>query len=203
MAKHLNLLPQGFLLKQRFEIASTIDRGGFGIAYRALDLQHQYGVVLSFMQLYHKTKRNLNQMMSEGNPWHDPDQSEKLQLAEELYNIAKTKGMDLKICSQPELITLQSAAKCIDSERLRDLGCTELAPRQKGNRESCECAQSRDIGAYDTCPHGCIYCYAVRNEAMAIKRFQKHNPESEYLFGESDPPSENEKLLVSPQLSFD
>ena len=51
-----------------------------------------------------------------------------------------------------------------------------------GNRPDCECHESRDIGEYDTCPHGCVYCYAVRNHGAARDRHRDHDPESEFLF---------------------
>ncbi|HEY0836166.1 MAG TPA: DUF1848 family protein, partial [Azospirillum sp.] len=57
-----------------------------------------------------------------------------------------------------------------------------LNARTKGNRPGCLCAESRDIGAYDTCPHGCVYCYAVSSRATARTRFQAHDPEGEFLF---------------------
>jgi hypothetical protein len=33
-----------------------------------------------------------------------------------------------------------------------------------------------DIGEYDTCPHGCAYCYAVENRSLAIRRHAQHDP---------------------------
>ena len=32
--------------------------------------------------------------------------------------------------------------------------------KHKGTRQGCHCIETRDIGAYDTCPNGCKYCYA-------------------------------------------
>ncbi|HEY6540039.1 MAG TPA: DUF1848 family protein, partial [Ktedonobacteraceae bacterium] len=46
----------------------------------------------------------------------------------------------------------------------------------------CGCFASRDIGEYDTCPHGCVYCYAVQNRDLALRRYRAHDPASEFLF---------------------
>ena len=54
-------------------------------------------------------------------------------------------------------------------------------PRAKVMRETCGCYQSKDIGDYDTCPHGCVYCYAVQNRDLAKRRFTQHDPLSEVL----------------------
>jgi len=31
------------------------------------------------------------------------------------------------------------------------------------SRDGCGCVASVDIGAYDSCSHGCLYCYANRS----------------------------------------
>ena len=35
--------------------------------------------------------------------------------------------------------------------------------KDKSQRHECGCAPSKDIGEYNTCKHGCIYCYATKN----------------------------------------
>ena len=140
-------------------------------------------VVISFLQVYRKTRLNMDSMAKEfSNPWWEPSVDVKRDLARKLYEIAKIYGMNLTICSQPDLITIQEPSRCIDSERLANVAGYPVVAKTLGNRPGCECAASRDIGDYDTCPHGCVYCYAVRSNSLAIKRFQLHNPDSEYLF---------------------
>jgi hypothetical protein len=145
-------------------------------------------VVISFAQIYKKTKRNLDAAAREvGFEWHDPPPEEKRQLLTRLVRIAREHRMQLSVCSQRDLIVDgASDAQCVDARRLEQLAGTSLRARLKGNRKDCGCFESRDIGDYDTCPHGCVYCYSVQNRELALERFRKHDPDSAFLF---DPPA--------------
>jgi hypothetical protein len=145
-------------------------------------------VVVSFAQIYKKTKRNVTLAAEQaGFQWHDPDGDEKRALLSKLLAIARQHRMQLTVCSQRELIVEGSEdARCVDARRLADIAGGSLSTRLKGNRKDCGCYESRDIGEYDTCPHGCVYCYAVRAKDVALARFRKHDPDSDFLF---EPPS--------------
>ncbi len=129
-------------------------------------------VVVSFMQPYRKSARNLDEAAREhGFTWRDPADDEKRVLLAELAAIAGAHGLAPSLCAQPHLlIDGVSAAHCIDVQRLSDIAGRDVAAREKGNREGCACAQSRDIGAYDSCAQGCAYCYAVTSSQAAQKK---------------------------------
>lgn len=124
-------------------------------------------VVCSFAAPYVKTKRNLARA---GIGWRDPPDDEKTALLERLTDIAADHGMRLTLCSQPALVSSDlPAGRCIDATRLSDIAGYEIAGREKGNRPGCLCAESRDIGRYDSCTLGCAYCYAVGDHATVVK----------------------------------
>lgn len=148
-------------------------------------------VVISFAHIYQKTRRNLERAAAACSfTWEDPAEPVKLELAADLVAIARQHGMQLTTCSQNQYITFGARpARCVDADRLSDVAGRPIKVPRKGNRPDCECHQSRDIGDYDTCPHGCVYCYAVLHEELALKRFRTHDPAGEFLYA---PGAQNE-----------
>lgn len=66
-------------------------------------------------------------------------------------------------------------------------GIYAVKPQKKtkalGQREFCQCIESKDIGQYNTCPHMCEYCYANTSKEIAKENFRKHqlNPNAESI----------------------
>lgn len=149
-------------------------------------------VVLSFVQVYAKTRANSDLAARRfGFTWRDPAGEEKRAVLRTLGEIAANTGLAASLCAQPELLGPGlGAARCIDAARLADLAGRPIAAETTGNRPGCRCAQAQDVGAYDTCPHGCVYCYAVRRPEIAKRRYQAHDPGSAFLAPPGEPPAD-------------
>lgn len=141
-------------------------------------------VVVSFAQIYRKTKLNMDRAAREfGFVWDDPPQDSKRALLATLAGCARSHRMKLTVCGQREFLSPGiEDASCIDPIRLGDVAGRPIRASARGHRQDCGCFQSRDIGEYDTCPHGCVYCYAVRSRALARERYRAHDPQGEFLF---------------------
>ncbi len=141
-------------------------------------------VVVSFAQIYRKTKQNMDRAAREfGFDWDDPPEEDKRALLAALAACARSYGMKLSVCGQREFLSEGIAdARCVDPARLSDVAGRPIRASARAHRQGCGCFQSRDIGEYDTCPHGCVYCYAVRSRSLARERYRAHDPEGEFLF---------------------
>lgn len=144
--------------------------------------------VVSVATIYRKTARNLAAAARAHRfQWSDPPDEDKRDLIAGLATLAAERGLRLTVCSQPGCLAAgTSAASCVDARRLEDVAAGWGAPRPvpakvKGNRPGCACFESRDIGDYDSCPHGCTYCYAVSSRARARERHRRHDPAGEFL----------------------
>jgi hypothetical protein len=146
---------------------------------------------ISFVTQYAKVKRNFTQLLEpQGIRVDDPHKDEKITLANQLATIADKYGIRMHSCCGDYLLGPSiHKGHCIDGaliERLFYPDGFEYTP--KPTRDECGCTESVDIGAYDTCPHGCAYCYANANKATALRAHQTHDPDSAFL-GHTKPQS--------------
>lgn len=121
-----------------------------------------------------------------GSPYRELEQEEIEDLAEGLGKIAGRYQLPLYSCA--EKLDLKRYGilhgACIDKEKIHEIIGYKLdVKKDSGQRKECRCADSIDIGVYDTCIGGCRYCYAVHSAESAKKKYQQHDPQSPLLVG--------------------
>ena len=140
---------------------------------------------VSFLDLYRNTARNTQPLNLQK---ETPQQ--QIELIQRFSQIADEHGLYIDTCAEATDFKRFGVehAHCIDKNRLERLGhynlCVEKDPNQ---RLECGCVASIDIGTYNTCKNGCLYCYANYSLKTVDKNFHQHNPNSPLLFGEIGP----------------
>lgn len=161
-------------------------------------------VVISFIDLYAKTKRNTGSLLIK-----KMDTDIMIDIAQRLSKIAK--GYNITIESCAEKIDLEqygiNHGSCIDKETIENIiGCRIICGKDKNQRPECGCMESIDVGTYNTCKNGCKYCYANFNEDMVRKNSQLYDIHSPILCSKiSDYDIINERNIKSikdNQISF-
>lgn len=101
------------------------------------------------------------------------------QLIASIAYSATEHGMGIVSCAE-EIDLIQYGirnGRCIDDEYIRDVfGIRVGCLKDPNQRQACQCVISKDVGAYDTCLHGCQYCYAVSSHAVAKRNASRHDP---------------------------
>ena len=151
--------------------------------------------VISFIDLYEKVKRNFPQVKA-------VPQEERLYLGREMQRIASEHGIRLKSCCESDELAPfgVDCSGCMTlSTYEKAIGCRLTAPRLPKSNRACLCHLSADIGAYNTCGHGCLYCYANHDEAAVRRAMAQHDPASPLLIGQV---GSNEVIRDAQQASW-
>lgn len=138
----------------------------------------------SFAIMYGKVERNFEKFQNENSVVISaPDNLWRLSLARKLTDIAQEYNIQMYTCCGDYLLadTRIKKAHCVDGDILKKLYQNCADTNERPTRKECGCTESTDIGKYDTCPHGCIYCYANINKERATKLFSTHDHASAFL----------------------
>lgn len=119
--------------------------------------------IFSFLDMYGK----ISSVAASG-LFRAPTASEEAAFAETAAGIARDHGISLTCCcSRRDLTSLGIEPRgCMDAAMMRSLDIpyeNQAAPL----RDGCRCVRVLDVGEYDTCGHGCVYCYANRSDPEA------------------------------------
>ena len=138
-------------------------------------------VVISFLDCYGKTKRNMR-----GIPLETPDEEIMKRTGERFVKTAEKYGMTVESCA--ETVDLSEVGvrhgSCVDPAMIeRILGVPVRMKKDKNQRPECGCVESVETGAYDTCLCGCKYCYANDSEGAVMRRRAEYDVHAPLLCG--------------------
>lgn len=137
--------------------------------------------IFSFIDLYAKIRERVKGVVD-----CEADTLTMNRIVQGFAKIAKGRNLELATCSETIDFSPYGVARaaCIDKDLIEQItGCSIQAKKDANQRPNCGCIESVDIGAYDCCFHGCVYCYATTRESTVCKNMRLHDPGSPMLIG--------------------
>lgn len=135
--------------------------------------------VFSFVDIY-PTKNMKNMELLQSRP---ATEGELEKLLGAVMEISQENGITAATCA--EKVDLEKYGiehnSCIDGRLIERITGYELKTKSNGQREACRCVKCEEIGCYDTCPHGCTYCYANFRAQAEKEKMMKYDPNSTIL----------------------
>jgi hypothetical protein len=141
--------------------------------------------VISFLDVFRKTKGNLGRACSaRGLGSYEEAVSsfprDMRAFGDTLAANAARNGIRVVTCAEPDGVVGSLGAgvargKCIDEQLLAKIGVSARDRKDPGQREACGCISSREIGMYDSCQHGCAYCYATVSTDVARENIRERH----------------------------
>lgn len=187
-------------LTEKYDIAFHLQ--AFARLAAALE-GHVSACVISFLDLYEKTRRNFP-------AGRTVSMENQRLLVEQFVRIGAQHGLPIRTCCEDPSLAAYGAdvSGCMTQAVLEAAtGCRLHVPKsRKSPRMQCNCLLGADIGAYNTCPHGCVYCYANYDRATVLAQYHQHDPDSPFLIGGFRPSDTiievQQASYIDPQLSF-
>jgi len=140
--------------------------------------------IISMVDIYRKARKRLKLLEEQGIPVLEPPEENLGKLMKSIATSASMNGMEIQSCAEEPCLNLQGIqpGKCIDDGLIRRVFGLEVThSKDPSQRSYCGCVASRDIGMYDTCLFGCVFCYATTRFDLARERHIKSDPDAPSL----------------------
>jgi DNA repair photolyase len=141
-------------------------------------------LVISICDMYKHVEARLRRLKEKGSPIEVSGETSFDELIKPMAGIAAANAMEIFSCAEDLEVLKQGPrpGKCIDDQLIeRVFGIRVTHQKDPHQRPACRCVISKDIGAYDSCPFACIYCYATRNVRAAAAHPLRHDPDAPSL----------------------
>jgi DNA repair photolyase len=115
-------------------------------------------VIFSFIDFYKKADKKIKHLNVK-----ETSAEEKNSIAHNLSAIAAENGFSIDTCAEDIDLSKYniSHGRCIDDRLISKISGRNLdVKKDKNQRAECGCVAAADIGEYNSCSHGCLYCYA-------------------------------------------
>jgi hypothetical protein len=147
-------------------------------------------LTVSFIALYAKVRKNLQDAGIKIRPWDDKSRTAMLS---EISALCRAWKVPAVTCAEEKNYDHFGIVhgKCIDDaligrlfhydKMLMEFLKKNNGAKDKGQRPACSCIPSKDIGSYTTCGHQCVYCYANTSPHHAMENRRRHTIDSESI----------------------
>jgi hypothetical protein len=144
--------------------------------------------IISVVNIYRKVRQRLSALSEEGIKLMECEGEAFGELMRFMATAARDNGMALSSCAQERDLTAYGVlpGKCIDDRLIREVFGLEVNhTKDPSQRKTCGCVVSKDIGMYDTCLYGCVYCYATKSFEKAKENYRRHDPDAPSLIAQA------------------
>lgn len=123
---------------------------------------------INFVNLYDHVQKNAPDIFT-------PTKLQKEELLQSFVSTAREHFLSLTCCPGSAFSSYGFEEKpCVSVLDTQRLSGKKISRKKKDGCLMCSQNSARDLGLYNTCPHGCTYCYATTDYTKAIETVSKN-----------------------------